>query len=109
MFVLNASLTGVLLAVVPIVAVGAVQYGVCEFYNTYVIGFRVKRLIQNKNSCAQFVWTLTTTFPYICMYSFDHGQSTSLVPIQNEFIYQLHTPVGTPGDYIIPLTFTIVY
>ena len=27
MFVLNASLTGVLLAVVPIVAVGAVQYG----------------------------------------------------------------------------------
>ena len=27
MFVLNAALTGVLLAVVPIVAIGAVQYG----------------------------------------------------------------------------------
>ena len=27
MFVLNPSLTGVLLAVVPIVAIGAVQYG----------------------------------------------------------------------------------
>ena len=28
MFVLNAKLTGVLLAVVPIIAIGAVQYGI---------------------------------------------------------------------------------
>ena len=58
MFALNAALTGVLLSVIPIVSLGAVQYGQCLYlYAVYGLGLedmtglvpvRYARLIKNK-------------------------------------------------------------